>query len=215
MDNLSAIRAKLTNVYWIGGGSGGGKSTIAIRLAGEFGLRHYSTDEKIKEHGEKTPPEECPYVQKFNAMDMDERWLTRSPKEMLETFHFFRSECFNRIVEDLVEIAPDEKVVAEGFRLLPQLVEPLLDNSYHRSVWLLPTPSFRRMAFETRRSLYTIAGKTSDPDKALQNLLERDAMFTERLSTETEELGLPSIDVDESMTEDDLYQRVKSLFKLT
>jgi hypothetical protein len=49
-------------------------------------------------------PEERPSVCAFN-MDMDERWFNRSPETMLETFHFFRGECFDRIVEGLLERA--------------------------------------------------------------------------------------------------------------
>jgi hypothetical protein len=29
---------------------------------------------------------------------MDERWLNRSPEIMVNTFHFFRGEYFDRIV---------------------------------------------------------------------------------------------------------------------
>ena len=41
----TALRERLRHVYWIGGGSGAGKSTIARRLAARRGLRLYSTDE--------------------------------------------------------------------------------------------------------------------------------------------------------------------------
>jgi hypothetical protein len=75
-------------------------------------------------------------------------------------------------------------------------------------VWLLPTPEFRRAAFESRGSLWTIAGKTSEPERALRNLLERDRMFTERLAGETRRLGLLSLEVDPTMTEDQLGARV-------
>ena len=33
-------------------------------------------------------------------MDMDERWVSRSPETMLETFGWFRGEGFGLIVED-------------------------------------------------------------------------------------------------------------------
>jgi predicted kinase len=36
---------QLKHIYWIGGGSGAGKSTIARRIAAEHGLRVYSTDD--------------------------------------------------------------------------------------------------------------------------------------------------------------------------
>jgi len=49
------------------------------------------------------------------------------------------------------------------------------------ALWLLPTPDFRRAVFDRRGSLREITRKTSDPERALRNLLERDRMFTERL----------------------------------
>jgi hypothetical protein len=104
-------------------------------------------------------------------------------------------------------------VIAEGFRLLPHLVKPLLAMPGH-AVWLVPTPAFRRAAFESRGSLWEIARKTGDPDRALRNLLDRDRMFTERLSREAESLGLRVIEVDTGMTEDDLAERVAGVLEL-
>jgi hypothetical protein len=132
---------------------------------------------------------------------------------MLETFHWFRGEGFNLLVEDLLSLPKEPCVIAEGFRLLPSLVQPLLGVPAH-AVWLLPTPDFRRAAFESRGSLWEIARKTSDPERALRNLLERDRMFTERLDSEAKHLGLRTIEVDITMTEDDLAGRVAEAFEL-
>jgi hypothetical protein len=105
-------------------------------------------------------------------------------------------------------------VVAEGFRLLPHLVKPLLAVPTTHAVWLLPTPGFRQAALESRGSLWAIAGKTSDPETALRNLLERDRMFTDRLRKETTRLGLPVIEVDTGTTEDELVEQVTAALGL-
>jgi hypothetical protein len=111
------------------------------------------------------------------------------------------------IVEDLLRLPPEPCVIAEGFRLLPHLVQPLLAAPY-RAVWLLPTPEFRRAAFGSRGSLWEIAGKTGHPEKALSNLLERDRMFTERLPLKAPRLGLPAIEISIAMTEESLAGQV-------
>jgi 2-phosphoglycerate kinase len=209
----AALRARLGQVYWIGGGSGAGKSVIARRLAARYGLRLYATDGVMRDHASRCAPADAPFLQSFMAMDMDERWLNRSPETMLETFHWFRGEGFGLIVEDLLRRPAGPGVIAEGFRLLPRLVQPLLAEPGH-AVWLLPTPGFRRAAFASRGSLWEIAGKTSDPERALSNLLERDRMFTERLREETGRLGLRAIDVDPTMTEDGLDELVREAFGL-
>jgi 2-phosphoglycerate kinase len=211
--NAAALRARLEHVYWIGGGSGAGKSTIACRIAARHGLRHYATDDVMSDHASRSTPEDCPFLSEFAAMDMDERWVNGSPETMLETFHWFRGEGFGLIVEDLLRLPRQPCVIVEGFRLLPRLVRPLLAVPSH-AVWLLPTPDFRRAAFDSRGFTWEIARKTSDPERALRNLLERDRLFTERLYEEAQRLELRLIEVDTTMTEDDLAGRVTEAFAL-
>jgi hypothetical protein len=206
------LRDHLSHVYWLGGGTGGGKSTVARRLAERHGLQVYDTDRAMSDHTKRSSPADTPYLQDFLAMDMDERWANRSPETMLDTFHWFRGEAFGLIVEDLLALAPNQ-VVAEGFRLLPALVEPLLADR-RRAVWLLPTPEFRRMAIEHRGSLWSIAGRTSAPERALGNLLERNRLFTERLASDLSRLGLRAVTVRPGTTEDGVVDRVGGLLGL-
>jgi 2-phosphoglycerate kinase len=203
----------LDHVYWIGGASGAGKSTMATRLARRYDLDVYATDDVMSDHARRSTPAQTPYLRQFAAMDMDERWVNRSPQTMLDTFHWYHGEAFDLIVEDLRAWPAGRAVVAEGFRLLPELVAPLLTDR-RRAVWLLPTPEFRRAAFESRGGLWQIAGRTSDPERALSNLLERDRMFTDRLITTTADLGLPVVHVDPTMTEDDLITQIAGSFGL-
>jgi 2-phosphoglycerate kinase len=203
---------QLGHVYWIGGGSGAGKSTIARRLAAQHGLRVYPTDDVMADHARRSTPEDSPLLHRFMAMDMDERWVSRSPQTLLETFQWFQGECFNMIIEDLLRLPREPGVIAEGFRLLPRLVKPLLSVSTN-AVWLLPTPGFRQAIVERRSgSTWGFLAKCSDPERALANLLERDRMFTDILREETQRLEVPAIDVDVTITEDELAKRVREVF---
>lgn len=205
---------QLRRVYWIGGGSAAGKSTIARRIAAEHGLQLYSTDDAMADHAKRSTPVDCPLLHEFMAMDMDERWLNRSPNDMLETFHWFRGEGFSMIVEDILPLSKEPGVIVEGFRLLPHLVKPLLAVRSH-AVWLIPTPEFRQAVIASRGGpQWGFIGKTSNPEKALRNLLERDAMFTQRLYEEAQRLELNTIAVDTTMTVDDLTARVAEALRL-
>jgi len=205
------LAAHLGHVRWLGGGSGAGKSTVAARLAETHGLRVYSTDETLRRHVAGASPERQPLAAAFLRMDMDERWLTRSPVEMVETFHGFHDELFERVVEDLLALSNERPILAEGFRLLPRLVAPLLHapNGARQAAWLLPTAAFRRAAFEARGADWHGAQRTSDPRRAMDNLLARDALFTEQVAAEAAALGLTTIDVDASLSVDGLVHRVE------
>jgi hypothetical protein len=147
-------------------------------------------------------------------MDMDQRWVNRNPKTLLETFHWFQGEGFNMIIEDLLCLPGEPGVIVEGFRLLPRLVKPLLSVPAN-AVWLLPTPNFRQTVVESRGTLVSgFLARTSDPERALLNLLERDRMFTDILREETSRSELPAIEVDATMTEDDAARRVMEVFGL-
>jgi hypothetical protein len=173
----------------------------------------YSTDEVMPDHADRSTPYDAPLLSGFKRMDMDERWVNRSPEAMFGTFHWFWGEGFGLIVEDLLRLPTEPRVIVEGFRLLPRLVKPLL-AAPEQAVWLLPTPEFRRAAFDSRGSSWEIARKTSDPERAQRNLLERDRMFTERLYEDVKRLDVPAIEIDTTMTEDDLAGRVTEAFRL-
>ena len=212
--DAGALQEQLRHVYWIGGGSGAGKSTIARHIAAERGLQLYATDDVMPDHSRRSTPECCPFLHEFMAMDPDERWVNRSPKTMLETFHWFRGECFGMIIEDILRLPKEPEVIVEGFRPLPHLVKPLLAVR-SQAVWLLPPPEFRQAVFESREwPKEGFLGKTRDPERALRNLLERDAMFTDRLSEEAKRLELNAIEVGLAMTEEDLAGRVAEAFGL-
>ncbi|TDC55256.1 hypothetical protein E1281_13580 [Actinomadura sp. KC345] len=204
----------MRHVYWIGGGSGSAKTTVARHLADRFGMRVFDTDAAMPDHARRLPAEQAPYLGRFAAMDMNERWTSRSPQEMLDTFHWFRGEGFGLIVEDLLGLPTDRPVVAEGFRLLPELVRPLLAE-VGQAVWLLPSPRFREMVFEGRGGeAWGFIAKTDDPHRALRNLLERDALFTDRLTGQVRDLGLHGLTVDSSLSEDGLVRQVSAVFGL-
>jgi hypothetical protein len=207
------LRQRLRHVYWIGGAPGAGKSTTARRLADRYGLELYVTDAVMPDHARRSTATDAPYLERFQAMGMDERWLTRSPATMLETFHWFRGEGFGLIVEDLLRFPAGTRVVAEGFRLLPRLVMPLLDDVEH-AVWLLPTPAFRDVALESRGSLWEIPNRTSNPALARLNLLKRDRMFTDRLTSEAQRLGCRTLTLDIGIAEEEVVNRVTRSFGL-
>jgi hypothetical protein len=206
------LQAALHRVRFLGGGSGAGKSTVARRLAANHGLRLYHT-EPLSKYADRTNAADAPLLHAFLAMDMDERWLNRSPQVMLRTFHGFQGEQFSLLLDDLLRLPREPPVLAEGFTLLPRLVAPLLSGP-GQAVWLIPTPEFRRAAFDARGSTWDIARKTSDPDRALGNLLERDRLFTDALLGEATALHLAIIRVDLGLSVDELAGRVAEVLGL-
>ena len=197
---------RLRHIRWIGGGSGAGKSTIAGLLAEEYGLRLYHCDDTQSAHTARSNAADYPMLHAFLAMTMDERWVKRTPEEMFRTFHGFHGEGFRLILEDLLDLPTDVPVLVEGYKLLPSLVFPLLSR-VDQAVWLIPTPEWRRIAFSQRGSLWSIAGRTSDPETALANLLARDALYTQEVARQAAALQLSIIEVNGSVKVDKLVER--------
>ena len=203
----------LQHIRWIGGGSGAGKSTVSRQLAEKHGLRLYKCDEMQSSHTARSNPVDHPLLHTFLAMTMDERWAQRTPEEMFRTFHGFQGEGFELLLEDLLDMPTDQFILAEGFKLLPRLVAPLLSQP-NQAVWLIPTPQFRRAALESRGSLWSIAGRTSDPERALSNLLVRDAIYTKEVFKEAAALHLKTLEIDRSFSVDELVACVEECLGL-
>jgi len=177
-----------------------------------FGLAVYSTDETIAAHAAQPGPD-APLLDQFRAMSMDQRWLERNAVTMAATFPWFAGERFAHIVEDLAALPTEPIVLAEGFRLLPRLVQPLLAEPWH-GVWLVPTAGFRRAAFARRTPDQQFWLRTSDPRTALDRLLERDVIFGQGVAKEARELGLRVLSVDGTRSAAELAAEVADWFRL-
>lgn len=210
--NPSTSRAGLAHVRWLGGATGAGKTTLASHLAARFGLHAYSTDAAIAVHGADPGPD-APLLSAFREMSTDERWLRRDAQTMLETFPWFAGERFERVVRDLLAGPQAPPMLAEGFRLLPRLVQPLLDQPW-QALWLTTTPDFRRRAFERRPEASQFWRRSSDPAGSLERLLERDAQFADQVAREAQDLGLKVVMVDGTRPEPVLVAEVAKWFRL-
>lgn len=173
----------------------------------------YSTDEVMGDHAKRCAPDECPKLEAFKTMTMDERWVNRTPEVMFDTFQWFHGEGFHLIVEDLLALPRDRKIMVDGFRLLPRLVRPLIESG-HQAIWLISTPAFRLNAFTRRGTLWNIPNKTTQSEKALENHLARESIFAERLKKEAEIEGVTTLLVDGRRTEDELLDDVTSHFRI-
>jgi 2-phosphoglycerate kinase len=197
----------------VGGATGAGKSTVTRRLAERFGLAIYSTDAAIGIHGAKLSPTAAPLLEAFRRMSMHERWVQREPAEMYQTFPWFHGEGFDLLIEDLRSLPTTTITLVEGFRLLPHLARPHISQPHH-AVWLIPTPRFRREAFAGRSRSDAFWLRTGDPERALENLLARDQMFTTVIAEDAKRNEMETLPVDGARSVEDTVSAVAKQFGL-
>jgi hypothetical protein len=133
---------------------------------------------------------------------MDERWVHPRPEQLADRAWQSFSDRFPLVVEDLTALSFPEgmPILAEGFGLTPELMAPLLTDPAH-AVWLIPTDEFKHASMRRRRK-GEFGGSVSDPDRALHNLLQRDRLIGEHLTTQARSRGIDVVQVDELHTID-------------
>ena len=176
--------------FWLGGGSGAGKTTLARAVAGRLDLRLYHVDAYGYDHVARMARRYFPRTQAFTAMTYDERWL-RAPEVLAEEFLAISAERMSLIVDDLRALGRGATILVEGPQLLPGLVAPLLDSA-GAALWLLPTEGFSRRAVTARGEIVPSAKEA----EVRANRHRRDVLVTEALRARAAELGLSSAVVD-------------------
>jgi hypothetical protein len=200
-------------VLWIGGGTCVGKTSIAERLSSAHGLRHYRPDRHEHEHASRLDPERHPSMAAWIARTLDETWVLTDPSRLAaETMQFSR-ERFGFILEDVLALAAEGPVVAEGFQLVPDSLAAVVPDR-RRAVWLIPDEEFRRAVFFRRGDfIWDTPRQTSDPERAQRNRVARDVVVARRLRAEAAALGFTVVDVTTDTTLDEVAQRVETQFR--
>lgn len=175
---------------WIGGGTGGGRSTTARALAIGHGLRRFALDSFWYEYDARwARPRKSP----------DEQWLETPPEVQAAEFEEVSRRMMRFALDDLA-VLPDVPTVVEGPQILPDLVPP-----GEQAVFLNPTPEWQRSVLEQRPM------PSSDPARALANRLEKDRFYADRVAALAREHDFPVVMTDGSR---DLAAEAESLLDL-
>jgi hypothetical protein len=182
-------------VVWIGGGTSTGKTSIARALADPYRLTSYHVDEYEVEHAGRCDARRHPSMAAWNERTLDETWVDLPVEDLVEATLAYSRERIELIADDLETLSARGGVVAEGFQLTPEVVEPLIDGP-RQAVWLLPTHRFRRQMLLSKPQAWATPNRTSDPERAQAHRIRRDGLLVERLREQASVRGLRVIEVD-------------------
>lgn len=217
MDEKHLARA-LSHVLWIGGSPCAGKSTIGHTIARTHVFLSYHLDPMFRNHTARRLAAGDPALDAFLKMSMDQRWLERSVEMLVqEVLESWTREC-QLAVEDLLAMPNEWFIIAEG-NFFPECVAPYL-SSLHQAIWLVPTETFcgqiRRMRDAEqarRRERHGVADESSDPERRLRNLIDRDCQLARHVEEQAEKLHLPVYEVDGSRSLDEVTALVEKHFE--
>lgn len=213
MEKLALAPTTLAQTIWIGGSPCAGKSTLAAMLARRHGLTHYSCDDALTAHVQRSNTATYPLLHQLAKSSWNEIWTRPVERQIREELAFYREE-FPLILEDLTAFPPDTPIVAEGTALLPELVAPLLQGQC-QAIWLVPTAAFQREHYVRRPWLDDILRQCADPALAFDNWMRRDIGFADVVEGSARALGLPVIRVDGKEDAEEVLTRVCGALRLS
>lgn len=211
------LAQELSHIYWIGGSPCAGKTTIARKLAAEYGFTYYKCDDCYDDHMSRSTPDQQPNMYKIKNQTWDQVWSTQfcslSVEEQIEDVIRVYEEQFSLILEDLLARPKTTPILVEGAALLPHKVTPLLTNLNH-AICMVPTQEFQVEHYKKREWIHRILDQYDDPDLAFSNWMKRDSGFAKKVVKDAEDMNMKSLSVNGSFSIDQSYKLVKTHFEL-
>ncbi len=199
-------------IYWLGGSTCAGKTTISNALAAKYGVTVYHCDEYLGQHIEKSNELEHPNLNKIANASWDDI-LSMNVGNYLNWTTASFSEEFEMILEDLDQLPDDKPIVVEGINLLPRLIkEKLVD--INQAVWLVADETFYKNHQMKRKGLFERISECSNPDQALQNYMNDDLAFGKYVLDETIKLALNVIEIANESDMEKNIELISSYFNL-
>ena len=182
------------HVVWLGGGTGSGKSTVARLLAARQGLRCFRVDDFWYAHDARLDE---------TRLTPDEQWLGLTPEEQAAAFEETSRRRFQLVLADLVALPTRPGIVVEGPQILPDLLPPGA-----AAVFLVPTAELQRSLLAQRP-----LPPTANPRLALENRIEKDRLFAERVASQAAARGYELVRVDGRRSPDELTDAVEQALR--
>ena len=207
------LRRYLSHVFWMGGSPCSGKSSVARKLADEYGLRAYHCDEASADHQQRLTIDRQPMLHKWTHSSWNELWMRPVDILLAEAIACYQ-EHFQLVVKDLLTLPRSKPLLAEGTCLLPGSVNEVL-SSRDQAIWIVPTETFQKAHYRDRGPwVDAILSECADPDRAFQNWMDRDAESARWVTRATDELGLTNLLVNGKRSLADNTRLVAEHFRL-
>jgi hypothetical protein len=176
----------VSDVLWVGGMPGVGKSTAARNVARRHDLWFHAVDARTYAHAEAMDVAAL-------RMTADELWLDRTPEQMADDFESEAHERFPLILAD-VDALPDDQapVLVEGPQLLPDVVRG-------PTLFVTAAPELQRELVRARPS-FTYSS-TRDPERALTNRIARDDLLAQHLRARADVADVHRVEETEGLVE--------------
>ena len=206
--NWSDARAALKHVFWIGGASRGGKSTIRKMLVEEFGFVSYHGDEEVFRHLEYATQQQSPALWTMQRLMKEEQFsewiLAKSAKDMADFFRDTGREDFDFVVPDLLAMPNDTRIVVDIFATYPAGVANVAVPE--NAVLLIPTDSFQRETI--------IEGDRKGETEPRENYIEGQRLFSEIVREHAKRLNITVIETGGRLEIEEMYESVCRYFGL-
>ena len=200
-------------IYWLGGSTCAGKTTISNVLSANYGFTVYHCDEYWGQHIEKSNAQEHPNLNKITkaswkdilSMDVEEylNWATGS-----------FSEEFGMILEDLVKLSDDKPILVEGINLLPKLIKDEIVNIDH-AIWLIADEAFYIKHQMKRKEFFERIKECSNQELALQNYMNDDLAYGKYIFNDAKKHDLKVIEIVNGSDIKKNVELISTLFNLS
>jgi adenylate kinase family enzyme len=217
MSDQPDIAKALSHVLWVAGSPCSGKSTISHTITRIYVFLDYHVDAMARNHFARRIAEGDAEAAAFLKMNMDQRWVERSVETLVQETVASWTRDFRQVIEDLLALPRENIIVAEG-NFFPASVAPYL-TSPDQAIWLVPTDTFcaqarrhKNVELVKRQKRHGVYNESRDPEKRLQNLIDRDCLLARYVKQQAEEQHLPIYEVDGSRSAGEMTELVERHF---
>ncbi len=209
----SVLETYLSNVFWIGGGSCGGKTTVTDMLAEKHGFVPYHAEEHVfSEHCDLANETDHPAMSR--KATLEEVCLTWSVETHAQWLQATFDEQLEMVVLDVVRLSESRQVVAD-MSCSPGLLKRIAVGGQHLCLYAdEPTVRASFFARDDRKRVADAIGALSRPDEVSEKVLQVVLLMASRTRAQAEEAGLVCIDRADTKNAEDMQARVEAYFGL-
>ncbi|HEX3022117.1 MAG TPA: hypothetical protein VHP81_06980 [Lachnospiraceae bacterium] len=205
-------KSNLSSVYWLGGSTCAGKSTISSILSETYGFTVYHCDEHLWKHIEKSNTKEHPHLSKGALLSLDDI-LGMSEDEYLSWIIDLHTEEYSMILDDLDKLSAEKPILVEGVNLLPKLIKNEIVNS-NNAIWLVADEEFYKTHQMQRNEMFDRVNKCSNPEQALHSYMNFDLAYGKYIRKEANRLELEVLVVEKDCDMMKNVRLISSHFRL-